>query len=974
MSVWPRFVFPSMLLLLILVPIAIYIALHIRSLSSGRKFVVVTLRTLMLTALIFALAGMEIVYDNHKLAVFFLLDYSNSIPETAKLSAVNAIRTTTELYMEENDEAGVIVFGEQASIELSASETLGLADIQSQVGGEQTDLAAAIRLAMAAYPQGHMKRMVIFTDGNETQGSALDDVKLARADGVEVSVVPLQIEAGNEVRVTKVASPTSVNADEPFSVQVVVRSDVATTGTLHLTQRVAGNPVALPPQDVELRPGDNVFVLGQELENAGFYEYEAVVEAENDSIYANNEGRSFSVVYGEPNVLYVEADPDNSVFLHRALESEGVTVTQTDPLSMPGSLAQLQNFDAVILSNVSATDVTTGQMRSLEAAVRDLGLGLVMIGGPDTYGAGGYHETPIENALPVSMDLKQRKVLPRGALALVLHTCEIADGNAWARKIGIAALDVLASQDLMGALAYTYTGQDAWLYEMQEVGNKTMMRQAISRTDIGDMPSVGPTLSLAYKGLSEVQAAVKRIVIISDGDPAAPPGYLVAQIIQAKINVSTVCIAPHSGSDQNMLRTLAERTGGNYYFVNNPNNLPQIFAKEAAIVKRGMLIEEEFAPKPHHDSEILAGGVGSSGYPSLFGYVATTPKESATIALMSHEEDPVLAHWRYGLGKSVAYTSDVTTRWAQRWVDWEGFAPFWSQSVRWAMRDINKSAFRLETEVKDGRGVVRIDAVDEQGRFINGLRPEAVVTGPAPDFERSVISFNQTGPGIYESSFPADHRGVYMVNVAYTSSNGMRNMLPTGLAVGYSREYEYNTTNRSLIEQIAEYGGGSVNGPIEDVFQNDLESEPSVTPIWPWLVGFAASIFPIEIFVRRVMIDYAGMLARFVALIRLLPGLNTLIRPPKPRPRSVTGSYGGREARHFGYAPAEESFAYSAAAPGAGAATPGAVQSADTESATPQPEAKATASDYTAQLLAAKQRALQSKRRPGDSGQDGKED
>lgn len=958
MSYWPRFIFPYALLLLALLPITIIMAAQIKSLGVGRKSVVLALRTLMLTALICALAGMEIVYKNDKLAVFFLIDQSNSIPEQAKLAAVQAIRTTADLYMEDNDEAGVIVFGENASIELSVDERLGLTDIQSNVRGEQSDLAAALRLAMAAFPESRMKRVVLFTDGNETQGSMIDDVKLARANGTEINVVPLQIESGNEVRIAEVSAPASVNADEPFHVQVTVRSDSDTEGTLHLTQRVGGTPVSLPPQKVTLKKGDNVFLLGQELDNAGFYEYEAVIESEDDSIFANNEGRAFSVVYGEPTVLYVESDSQNSTFLSPALEREGVKVVQTDPLSMPGSLAQLQNFDAIVLSDVSATDLTSGQMRSVQAAVRDLGIGLVMIGGPNTFGAGGFHESPIEEALPVSTDLKQRKVLPRGALALVLHTCEIPDGNAWARTIGIAALDVLASQDLMGALAYTYAGNDDWLFELQPVSDKSMMRRALNRTDIGDMPNVGPTLAKAYKGLVNVEAAVKRIVVISDGDPAAPPGSLVAMLSAANIAVSTVCIAPHSLSDQSMLRTLAERTGGNYYFVNNPNNLPQIFTKEAAIVKRGMLIEEEFTPVPYHDSELLIS-LGENGYPNLFGYVATTAKDTATVPLMSHEEDPVLAHWRYGLGKSVAYTSDVTTRWAQPWVNWEGFGSFWAQGVRWAMRDLSKSAFQVDTAVRDGRGTVRIDAVDEQGRFINGLRPQAIVTGPAPEFERSVVDFQQTGPGIYESSFPATNRGVYMVNVTYTDSEGREGMVPTGLAVGYSREYEFNTANRSLIEQIAEYGGGAVIPAVHDVFQNDMTPASAVTPIWPWLVVFAACIFPIEIFVRRVVIDYAGILARVLSAFRRIPGLNQLIRPPSLRPQMATGSYGSGEARQFGYQPATEDFEYDATTPPDGA--PGAPVAAKAEAPA---KPKDAGSDYTRQLLAAKERALHNKRRP----------
>jgi len=968
MMIEPRFVFPYALLLLALIPLAIYLGMQIRSLSAGRKWTVITLRVIILLALILALAGVEIVRKNDTLAVFFLLDQSNSIPEEVRLAAVDSVRAIADLYMERDDEAGAIVFGDEASIELSVGETLELGEIHSYVGGEQTDLAAAMRLAMAAYPEGYMKRMVIYTDGNETQGSALEEAKVAQAAGVEVDVVPLIIEGGNEVRIREVSTPANANADEPFDVNVVVRSDQETDAVLRLSRQSRGGREAPIEQRVTLQPGDNVFRLPQELTSSGFYEYEATIETPDDTILANNAGQSFSVVYGEPSVLYVERDAETSPYLIAALQEEGIAVTMTNPGGMPTSLAQLQNYDAVIMSDVSGTDLSTPQMQSIEAMVRDLGIGLVMIGGPNSFGAGGFHESPVERALPVDMDLKQRKVLPRGALALILHTVEIPDGNAWARDIGLAALNVLAAQDLMGALAYTYDGGDEWLFTLQPVGDKAMMRNQISRADIGDMPAVGPTLHQAYKALSEAQAAAKRVVIISDGDPAAPPANLVRALKAATISVSTICIAPHSLNDQQMLRWVAEQTGGNYYFVNNPNNLPQIFTKEAAIVKRGLLIEEKFQPQAHHDSELLRGGF-AAGWPQLLGYVATTPKETSTVALISHEDDPVLAHWRYGLGKSVAFTSDVTTRWARDWVTWEGFSSFWAQNVRWAMRDLSKSSFRIDTTVRDGKGVVRIDAVDDQGRFINGLRPEAVITGPGPDFERSTAEFMQTGPGIYETTFPADARGVYMMNIMYEDGQGNQGMVPAGLSVGYSQEYEYNTTNRSLLEQVAVYGGGDVVPPLANVFENDLPAAAAVTPIWQWLLVLAVCLFPIEIFIRRVMIDYAALFARSVAWVRFVPVVGRRVRLPQGRERSVTGVYGTRQAREFEFARADGGSGFggdiAAREPGD---TGGATRPVTEAQQAAKEEAKpAGGSDYTRQLLAAKERALKKKRDEQDS-------
>ena len=958
-DLFPRFAFPAALALLLLVPWAIWLGARIQSLSTGRKRVAITLRTIILCCLIFALAGAELVLIKDELAVFFLLDHSNSVPEETRLAAAQAVRNTVDQYKPKDDQVGIIVFGEDASIELGVGPTLGLGDILSYVGGEQTDLAAAIRLAMAAFPQGYMKRIVVFTDGNETRGTALEEAKLAQAAGVAVEVVPIRTGGQQEVRIREVSSPSQMDADEPFQLKIVAHAEQDSEGILRVFQRVGDERRLLPPQRVRLQQGDNTFILTQEIPNSGFYEYEVTIESESDTVLANNEGRTFTVVQGEPRILYIEGNEQHSQYLEPALIQEGIAVVKRGPESIPSSLAQFQNYDAVILSDVSSTDISSDQLGLIEAMVRDLGIGLIMVGGPNSFGAGGYLDTPVEKALPVDMDIKQRKVLPKGALAVILHTCEFPDGNAWARDIALAALHVLSAQDLMGALGYIGMTGDSWIYELAPVGDKSRMSRILQQASqqIGDMPDVSPTLQMAYGALANTDAAAKRIIMISDGDPAAPQPSLVRQLAAAGIAVSTVCINPHSPADQNMLRNLANQTGGQYYFVTNPRNLPQIFTKEAAVVKRGLMIEEPFQPQPNHDSELLYG-LAESAMPQLQGYVVTSPKDTATIPLLSHEGDPVLAHWRYGLGKSVAFTSDVTNRWAAEWLGWDGFRRFWAQTVRWATRELTPTNFDIQTQVRDGKGHIKVDAVDAQGNFINFLRPRGVVTGPGPDFQRQELELTQTGPGIYEADFPLSSTGVYMVNLLYNNADGTQGMIPAGLALGYSPEYEYTTMNLPLLEQIAAAGGGAIMEPAENPFVHDLKATPSVTPIWHWLIIAAVCLFPIEIFVRRVVVPFSVVYAPVAAALRRLPALGNLVPQPKAGPKPVTGAYFAREATQRQFAAQGGSAPMSFGAPAA--SEPDAPELAAAPADQP---VKAPQSDYTKQLLAAKERAIAKKTR-----------
>ena len=966
MSYTPGFTEPEWLFALLLIPWSIWLGARIHSLPTARKWTAITLRALILTCVVLALAQTELVRTQDQLAVYFLLDHSNSVPTGQRESAVAELDRICAEHLSGRDEAGLIVFGRESSIELKPASQWGLRSVQSVVGGDDTDIAAAIRLATAAFPQGYMRRIVVVTDGNETRGAALEEAKAARADGIAVDVLPIDTGGLQEVRIREVTAPHQAGAGEPVQIRVVVNSNVAGTGTLYLTQRsgagAEGMREMLAPQKVTVQPGDNVFVVNQELPRAGLYEYEARIEMEGDSIAENNTGRAFTTVSGEPQVLLVESSPEEGEALAQALIDEGLQITRIPPASFPSSPARLQAYDGIVLVDVSGTQLTSGQLSLIKALVRDQGTGLVMVGGPDTFGAGGYLGTPVEEALPVDMDIKQRKVLPRGALVVVLHTCEIPDGNLWAREIALAALNVLSAQDLMGGLGYTWQSNDQWLFDLQPVGDKVALRQIITDVSqqIGDMPATDPTLRLAHQALKNADAAAKRIVLISDGDPAAPLPATMKSLMADQIPVSTVCIAPHSASDQGMLRNLAGATGGSYYFVNNASNLPQIFSKEASIVKRGLLIEEPFTPAVNHDSELLAGL--EEGLPILQGYVVTTPKDNATVPLVSHEGDPILAHWRFGLGKSLAFTSDATSRWAEDWLDWGGFSRFWAQNVRWALRAVPPTNFRVETRLVDGEGRVRIDAVDETGRFVNFLAPRGLVT--TPDSEPIELDLAQTGPGVYEARFPIDGSGIYLANISYEDARGRTGMIPTGLAVDYAREYEYHTTNYGWLETLAALGGGQILGPEDSPFRHDLKASATIFPIWVYLLVIAACLLPIEIFIRRVALPWRVMWAWSAARMRKVPVLRRVVAQPAPPPAPVTGVY--RAAAPESAAAAPVSFGeVSAPTPEKAGGT--APEAAGQPEPVKRPPGK---SEYTSRLLDAKRRVQQQWQKDEDKEDD----
>lgn len=869
-----RFAEPFFLILLLLLPAFWWMGARLRTIEKRRRIAVLVIRTLIVLAMIFAIAQLELVKKSNSLTVYYLLDNSDSIPGSTQeqgrllISELNKKMTT-------RDEAGLIVFGATPSLETPA--TVGYefeGKTNSIVDTTRSDIAGAIRLAMAAFPADRMRRIVLLSDGNENQGSALETARLAKSNGIPIDVIPLRYDQWQDVSVEKVVVPQQTTKDTPFELKAYVSAERDTKGTL----RVLEDGKLIAEEEVEIKAGRNSpFVLPRRVSDGGFHKYQVTLDVKGDARVQNNSGEAFTYLKSEPKVLYVEGDEEaDTNYLEGALKSEQILVTRVGPAGIPRSIDELQKYDSIILSNVAAANMTRSQMQMIERGVHDLGIGLMMIGGEESFGAGGYQDTPIEEALPVSMDVKQRKMLPNGALAIVLHTCEIPAGNAWAREISTAALNVLSAEDYFGIAYYGPQPNnkaggsaawgswgDYWAWEpgLAKAGDKRKMRTAIKSVEPLDMPTFGPTMDLAYKALKDVKAQVKHIVIISDGDPAPPAQETVNGIRDEGITVSTVAIAPHTGSTVETLENIAYWGAGNFYYPKTSAELPRIFTKEASIVRKSLISEGDFNPVYAQPSEILTGL--TTGLPGLGGIVVTTPKELATIALVREavqdgnviDADPLLANWRYGLGKTVAFTSDAKNKWAAEWVTQPIYGKFWSQAVRYTLRETSNQNYQIATEIRDGVGRVVVDAVDADGTFKNYVDFTTKVINP--DLTTREVRVRQVAPGRYEGTFPASNVGTYMMSLQSSEEAGASDLMTTGVSLSYSPEYDTKQSNDDFIEKLAKTSDGRIADEGYNPFTHDLTIRERPTPLWPWLLLFAALALPLDIFLRRVYLDLA---------------------------------------------------------------------------------------------------------------------
>ena len=909
---------------LLILPLVLVSYRSLAGLGPVRRWVAIFFRAAVVVAIILAMAEVQGVRRNDKLATIYVVDTSESIPLEYRSQILQFVsRDSQKRDDRRGDLAGVVVFGRSPSVESPPAPTepnitMG---IESTIDREYTDLGAAIKLALATFPEDVARRIVVISDGNENRGNALEQALAAKSLGVQVDVLPIDYAYDKEVLVEKVSLPPDVKKGDTVNINVVVRASGPSKGTLQVFQKDSDNkrmpaPGNEQPLPVELKRGVNVFTLKQLIAEPSFYTFTAEFvpdEGAGDRRAINNVATGFTYARGIAQVLLIEGTRGEHAELVRALREKQIEVkTLTapgvggggneggDPL--PDDLAQLQPFDAVILGNVPKDAFTESQQALLEANVHDMGAGLIMLGGENSFGAGGWMNTPVEKALPVDMQIKALKVQGKGALVQIMHATEIPEGNYWMKVIAQEAIKTLSSYDYCGMVHWA--GQEAWLFTIRPIGTgKPFMLRAIDRMTPGDMPAFEGTLQMSLTGLMKIPDAMTRhIIVISDGDPAPPSTPLLNRLIANKITVTTVAVAAH-GNDPNALgtmRDLAVKTKGRFYNVTNPKALPRIYQKEARIISRPLIFESPnpWVPNLKYPSEPISGL--NAPLPPITGIVQTSPKESELVEipivspLPAEQPPPLLAHWTYGLGRSVAFTSDAGRKWAAAWPGWDSYAAFWSQVVRWAMRPVDNRNLSLNVRREDGKIKVVVDALDKDSQFLNFLQIQGSVL--SPDLKRSRLELVQTAPGRYEGTVEqAETSGNYFVNLGYVGAGDVKGVVSTGVSVPYSDEYRELKSNPTTLETLASITDGQLlswkrspdgridlDRTLEDVnsFRRDgmTQTPRGLTPLWPILLSMAAFLFLGDVAIRRISPDFARMRRQLLAQWEKLKGRE--VAPP----------------------------------------------------------------------------------------------
>ena len=816
--------------------------------SGLRKRLLLVTRALGVMLAIAALAGPARVSQTGRKALGIVVDASQSMGAeglTKSLAETARVRAA----LGSGIDSFVVQLGAQPELLPEASPPAMQAEWQKK-NGSDSHYAAAIEYAEAMFPPGVSRNILVIGDGHETRGSLLAAAREAAVSGIKLHALPVSGPRRPDARLIALTpNRTRLFEGASLSLKAVFESTLEGSGTLKLYE----NGIEVEKRPVTLKSGatqEVTFTRTPSTRNT--FQYRAVLEGiQGDTLPGNDSALAIVDVRGRLRLLYIESDASEARYLTQAMEKEGIELDLRQPGNLAITFEQLSGYDGVILSDVPAHQLGDPLMNALRDYVDKLGGGLIMLGGPGSFGVGGYYRTPIEEVLPVRLKAPDEEEKQSAAVAIVMDRSGSMAGEKleMAKSAAIATAEVLGHNDSLGVWAFD---SDAHVVApMTRLTSTNAVSGQIAAVASGGGTNLQPAFQLAREALLRTKARVKHMIILTDGQTAGA-GYeqLASQCRGEGMTISTVAIG--EGSHVALLQAIASSGGGQSYSTLDASGITRIFTQDTLMHTGRMIREDPFMPELKEKQPILAG-FEKWDSPTLLGYVKTTRRTSAQVPLVTETGDPLLAHWRFGLGKATAFTSDAKSRWASLWIArWKDYGRFWSQVLRETARAPQGRLMDLSTRMEGDDARIGVDLLSDAGTRANNAVVEAEVFHVAADALGAAmkpvqkLTLRQSAPGTYESSFQPTQAGIYLIR----AQSGAE-MVTTGLVHNPSSEASLGTVNESLLQQATKITGGDYLADATRLPNLETTKAIQHEELWPSLLVLLLLLFLIDTSIRR---------------------------------------------------------------------------------------------------------------------------
>lgn len=807
---------------------------NIALLTPRRRLISFALRSTILVLIVLALCDPRFHSTRQREFVIWLVDVSRSVGQ-------NAIQQFEKTFPQLNKDHAIIAFGGK-NAEITDTSALNQL-VPSTLDDQKTSLSRALEYADATFPLGYSRTVVLLSDGLETEGNARETASRLAQKEVRIHVLPVERPDQPEALVRAIQAPRVVAEREPIRLVAEVMSNRESKAELAYFR----NGVKIATRSVDLKPGLNRFDVEHSAGTDRLAEFSASITMPGDTIADNNQAATIVQTEGRSRVLLVSDKPDQSRYLAQALQQEGISLEIRPAAGAPQDLADLQNYDLLILDNVPATDLAPAQLDLFGSYTRDFGGGFLMLGGDQSFGLGGYFRSAVEEILPVQCNFEKEKENPSLGLMLVIDRSGSMTGEKieMAKQAAKSAVELLSQQDYVGVVGFDH--EAFWVFEMQSATDTSSMQNRIAEMEPGGGTDIASGMELGYSGITSCPAKIKHMIVLTDGiSDSGPLQELTRRMASEKITVSTVAVG--TDADVSLLEQIAQWGDGRHYLAENPASIPQIFAKETMTASKSALHETPFLAQVIHAPEFLEG-IDFTSSPFLLGYVTTKLKPTAELWLATERAEPLLATWRYGLGQAAAFTSDARNRWGVEWLKWDAFSRFWAQTVRKLSRPAALKQFPVTFEKQPDGYQITVDVAREDGSFQTGLDGEMALAGP--DHTSAKVPLTPTGPGQLRGFIPAAATGHYHANLILRSGGNIIGNQYAGVSLGYPDEFSLQPADTTLLSGIAMTTGGIYGATPEELARPDTRSARYTVELWPWLVGLALLLFVADVGFRR---------------------------------------------------------------------------------------------------------------------------
>ncbi len=828
----------------------------------SRFIMALGLRTFAFILLVLAISGLSVKRQELRWpTVIASVDVSDSMGEEGRSWARERAEDVLVGSGEET-EKGVVSFASGSEMKLPVARKLVNESFDYNIPTDATDISSAVKAALLALPAEGPKRLLIFSDGNETEGDALAAAKEAAQHSVRIDCFSPSERRVAKAVLKKLDLPEQVNVSGEFIIRIIAGNYGSKALRASLTIR-DGEKV-IKNWDVTLQPGTNAFEIPYSIVSPGTHRIKS-------SLGVGAEEKELSVpliVVDRPRVLCLSGTSAGKSFLDEVLTARDIDVEVGGPELMPKDMQGLLSYDCVILSNVPRTSLSDSEMDMLERYVEDYGGGLIMLGGVGSFGPGGYRDTPIEKALPVSMEGSEpfaKDKVVRLSLILVIDRSGsmvestgfgfVTRGNKMraAKRAAEELVKQLKPNDRLGIIPFDYNYQV--IVPLGPIGDRQpYIIDRIRSVRAGGDTIISKPLEEALRQMLDSDGKVKHVILLTDGQTKDVKSYnykrLVTAYAKSGVSLSTVGIG--RDADEHFLRAVASGTGGDYYHVKDTSVLPLIVLNDTKkVLQESGFLEDAVSPKVGEKSQMLKG-IQQEQIPKLLGYVITKPKKGSEIVLYTNVrgfKDPLLAAWRYGLGKTVAFMSDAEARWSREMVSWRMFSKFWTQILRWTMRGRSEDQYVVRYRLKGDRRYLELRTFGQAGGEIS-FRVEFPDRG-----KKRRLVLNQVAPTVYEREARELSPLIDSVVVEKVESGKVVDrkevaLVRQGKASMPSAETDIIGNNEELLGKIAVTTGGMLN-PKSDELEFNKVSVVITGSMVGWLLPFIFALFLADIALRK---------------------------------------------------------------------------------------------------------------------------